>query len=159
MKTLILFISIILFALDAGAQEKVNFTLDGSKFSFEGYRTFKPTAENMSKSYYSIEGDKIISHTLSYKEDADLFGYKKEEVLLSELNFKSATFSDMNKRNSSPYEGWLLCIETKKTKMVASHYMYTFVNANPGIDKLPLIWFEFNKKADAEKFLEKLKGM
>jgi hypothetical protein len=159
MKTLILFISIILFALDAGAQEKVNFSLDGSKFSFEGYRTFKPTAENMTKSYYSIEGDKIISHTLTYTEDADLFGYKKEEVLLSELNFKSATFSDMNKGTTLPYEGWLLCIETKKMKRIATHYMYTFVNAKPGIDKMSNICFEFNKKADAEKFLEKLKGM
>lgn len=159
MKTLLILIAICMLSFDSFSQEKVKFTLGDKEFSFEGFQTFKPIPDNMSKGYYSIENGKIISHTLDYTEDADLFSYKKEEVMLSELNFKSAYTSDMSGDRVGSFDGWLLNIDTKKLKKTVNHDMYTYLDPTSTDEKMPYITFVFNKKEDAEEFLNKLKKM
>lgn len=159
MKTFLILITICMLSFDSFAQEKVSFTLGDKEFSFEAFRSFKPIPDNMSKGYYSFNGDKVLFHDLTYTEDADLFSYKKEEVLLTDLNLKSADIMDMSGDSEGSFEGWLLSIETKKLKKLATHYMYTSFDPTSNGEKMPNINFVFNKKEDAEDFLKKLKKM
>jgi hypothetical protein len=157
MKKNILFLFFALLSISAFAQEKVELVLDGETFNFKGIKSFKPTTEHFSKCYYLIEDGKLFGYEISYTEDADVFGLYKQEVLLSDLNLKSYTISDMNSGSTHPFVGWLLSIDTKKLKNKVKKSVYTFVDSSDTSDYMRFISILFNSKEAAQAFYDQLK--
>ncbi len=156
MKKNILFLFFALLSISAFAQEKVELALGGETFNFKGIKSFKPTTEHSSKCYYLIEDGKLLGYEISYTEDADAFGFYKQEVLISDLNLKSYTISDMNSGSTLPFKGWLLSIETKKLKDKVKKSVYTFVDPSETTENTSVISILFNSKEAAQALYDKL---
>jgi hypothetical protein len=156
MKKNILFLFLALFSISAFAQENVELALGGETFNFKGIKSFKPTTEHSSKCYYLIEDGKLMGHEISYAEEGFPFGYYVQEVLLSDLNLKSYSISDMNSGSTLPFKGWLLSIETKKLKDKVKKSVYTFVDPTETSENTSYVSILFNSKEAAQALYDKL---
>ena len=155
--TLLMILTMLTFNSDA--QEKVNLLLGDVEFSFSGTKCLKPTADNFSKAYYNIEEGKLSYHLINYNENGDIFNYSLAEVLINELNLKSAAISDMKGDAAGSFDAWMLNIETKKLKDNVAYYMHTFLEPKPSKDDMFSISLLFNTEADAKSFIQQLKSI
>jgi hypothetical protein len=143
-------------AILTNAQEKVKFTIAGIDVSFEGIRTFKAIPAHNSNSYYDISYGMLTTHQISYRDEGGIFSYKKEEVLISELNLKSSFISDMNKF-SRPHDGWSLLIYTKRDKKIIT-YFNTYLDSEEVMESNTILYMDFKTEEEAKAFVEKLKS-
>jgi hypothetical protein len=97
-----------------------------------------------------------MGHEISYAEEGFPFGYYVQEVLLSDLNLKSYSISDMNSGSTLPFKGWLLSIETKKLKDKVKKSVYTFVDTTETSENTSYVSILFNSKEAAQALYDKL---
>lgn len=145
-------------AIMSNAQEKIEFTVADVDRSFTGIQTYKASAPIFEAYYYNIEDGMLTIHELFYQaqENLDLglvYVYYKDEVLISEIDFKNILMLTDSK------SGCTLFIGTKKERNSLNKYMYHWTTKDEIFNKSHATSIRFNTEEEAKAFIEKLKSM
>ncbi len=154
MKAIIL-CGLFLAAFSTWAQEEKTILVGETQYTFTGTRVYHNV--DLASEYYHIEDGILYRYTIGYT-NYEKATFQTCQVALENLDFKSASYSDMNTGETLPYEAFMLSIDTRKLKDNVKCDMRTAFDPSPGIDMVSSIDITCPTKREAEALFNKIKA-